>query len=394
MASALPTGGRSMSNVSFLDSGSHLSRLRSTALSIVMAYANHSKDPQTPYLFRSYGTQPALHDRTKSILRQRTARNQGPAPELPIWQVARATSAAPGYFPPITIQRGSGQNPNEATKFKDGGFGTNNPSTEACEDVVQKHGGSINNVSIFVSIGTGVRDTPIFADRPGKWQDFKANLRGAIGQPSRTRGAHDNMAASADRNQFQYYRFEGGDRLGEVALDEWKSHKFGSFRGKSTVPGFKTIDRMDQATAWYLQKRAVQHDLTELAKLLVCRRRLRARDVSAWDRYASASYYECTYKGCEHTRINTGDLYKQHLKDKHNIKMDDEIIERCMRGSRHCWTYRKPTTQVQKPTAAKSKGRRNGSSSVPIIDTNSSRNGTLSGNELGVSSPPQQQDPG
>lgn len=308
-----------------------------------MAYANHSKN-QTPYLFRTYGTPPAALDRTKSISRQRTARNQGPAPRLPVWQVARATSAAPGYFPPITIQRGSGRKTHEAVIFKDGGFGTNNPSKEACEDVVHKHGGSIGNVALFVSIGTGVRDTPIFADRPGKLQDLKANFKGAIRQPARTRGAHDDMASSSDRNHFQYYRFDGGDRLGEVTLDEWKSHRFASFRGKNPAPGFKTIDRMDQATAWYLQKRAVQHDLTELAKLLVHRRRLRTRDVSAWDRYASASYYECTHKGCQRTRINTGDLYKQHLKDVHNIKLVEEVIERDMRKSRHCWTYRQAYT--------------------------------------------------
>lgn len=322
-----------------------MSILKDTAFSIVTAYANDSNHPQVPYLFRSYGTPPASHDPAKSTARQSTERNQGLAPPLPIWQVARATSAAPGYFPPITIQKGRGQDPKKATKFKDGGFGTNNPSTEAYKDVVIKHGGSIQNIGLFVSVGTGVRKIRLFADRSGKWQDLKANVKGALSQPSRTLGAHNNMVAFAG-NHFPYYRFDGGDRLGEVALDEWNSHKFAKFRDKNPVPGFKTISRMDEATASFLEKPEIQQDLNEVAKLLVHRRRLRTRDLSAWDRYAFASHYECTHKGCERRRINTGDLYKQHLKEQHNFKVNDEIIERSMREARHCWPYRKPTPQV------------------------------------------------
>ena len=289
-------------------------------------------------------------------MRQRAPRQQGPAPRLPIWKVARATSAAPGYFPPIKIPKG--QDPNEFVMFKDGAFGVNNPSEEAWVDILHKHGGLDNSVAIFVSIGTGVHSTSIFPDHPGNWQNLKANLKGAIRHPARTRGVHENMAIRSDSAAgFEYFRFDGGEPLGDVALDEWKSHSlFAKFRGKSAMPGCITIDKMNQATAGYLQEPSVQEDLLKVAELLVRRRRLRARDLSAWDRYASASWYECTHKGCEHRVIDTSDLYKQHVKDEHDIKLVEDIIERDMRRSRHCWTYRPAHSHNE--MSAKVKGKR------------------------------------
>ena len=242
--------------------------------------------------------------------------------------------------------------------FKDGAFGVNNPSDEARMDIIYKHGGLANSVAVFVSIGTGVHSTSIFPDHPGKWQNLKANFKGAIRSPGRTRGAHENMATHSNSPAgFEYFRFDGGERLGEVALDEWKSHRFAKLRDKDPTPGYITIDKMDQATAWYLQKRSVQKDLLEVAKLLVRRRRLRTRDMSEWDRFASASWYECTHKGCERKPIDTADLYKQHVREIHSIVLPDEVIEKDMQKSRHCWTYRPPHTQNETLAKVKGKGK-------------------------------------
>lgn len=308
--------------------------------SIVLAYANNRESADVPHLFRTYGTPPPLLDRSRSVHRQRTARNQGPAPRLPIWQIARATSAAPGYFPPIRIHKGTGQNPREVILFKDGGFGTNNPSKEALECVVHKRGGQLaRNIGPFVSIGTGAHDVPIFAKKPGNWQNFKANLKGAVAHPAKTKGAHEDMAYIANHDGqeiFPYFRFEGGEHLGRIALDEWKSNRLAVVRGKDRTPGYRTIDAMDQATSVYLLRRDVQEDLKELARILVRRRRLRTRDASAWDRYASASYYECTHGGCERIRISTSELYQDHLREKHGF---EKISENDLKASRRCWLY-------------------------------------------------------
>ena len=139
---------------------------------------------------------------------------------------------------------------------------------------------------------------------------------------------------------FPYYRFDGGRRLGETKMDEWKSHKFTKITGKPAVTGHKTLEKMEEATAAYLRQRDVQNDLSECAKLLVKKRRLRTRNDSAWERYASASYYYCTLPGCERVRQDTRQLYKEHLKEKHHIQVEDKVLEKTMLESRHCWVYR------------------------------------------------------
>ncbi len=270
-------------------------------------------------------------------------RNHGEAAKLPIWQVARATSAAPNYFPPIKIERSSGRDPG-VIKFKDGGFGSNNPSDEAYHDVLYKHGGIGKNIGPFISIGTGIPPYELFAKKEGNLNNTIANFKAASKLPSRTLKVHEIMDGLATRDQeeiFPYYRFDGGPRLGEVELDEWKSHKFTRLTGKSTQPGHKTLDKMYLATAAYLQRRDVQNDLTECANLLVKRRRLRTRNYSAWERYASASYYICVHNGCEKVRIDTRQLFKEHLKERHHIQVADEVLEKTILDSRHCWIYQK-----------------------------------------------------
>ena len=312
---------------------------------IVLAYADHIKT-DAPYLFRTYHTPPPRADPNKTRLRHATSRNHGPPPTLPIWKVARATSAAPKYFPPIKIQKGSDSDPKNCVKFKDGGFGCNNPSEEAYWDILHKHGGMARNIGPFISIGTGIPPFEMFAEAPGNLPNAVANLKAATKLPSRTMKTHDAMARLSHRDGqdiFPYYRFDGGKRLGEVKLDEWKSHRLTRLTGRDREPGSKTIDKMFSATAVYLQHRDVQRDLTDCAKLLVRRRRLRMRNSSAWDRYASASFYECNYKGCESKRINTKQLFKEHLKQKHHIKIEDEIVEQSIGESRHCWVYRQHT---------------------------------------------------
>ncbi|KAL8690818.1 MAG: hypothetical protein Q9224_004317, partial [Gallowayella concinna] len=265
---------------------------------VVMAYAEHN-ETETPYLFRTYWTPQPTVDQNKTRLRQPTARNHGPAPKLRIWQVGRATSAAPKYFPPIRIKRSMDDDCERDVRFKDGGFGCNNPSQEAYHDIVHKHGDHSKAVSLFISIGTGVSPVELFAKASGNAANAWANWKAAKKHPSRTLHVHDAMARCAQRDHkriFDYYRFDGGNRLGQVDLDEWKSHRLTGLTGKSADPGFKTLDKMDIAIAVYLRDADVQKDLDACAKLLVKRRRYRTRDASAWDRYASASFYECSYQ--------------------------------------------------------------------------------------------------
>ncbi|MCJ1465973.1 hypothetical protein MMC07_004592 [Pseudocyphellaria aurata] len=299
----------------------------------VYAYADHSGNDM-PYTFRTY----------LPSSRRGTNKNYGGAPHLPIWQVARATSAAPGKFSPIEINKGSGSNPRDRIRFKDGGFGTNNPTRAAYYDMVDKHG-SKSKIGLVISIGAG--DTPLnyFASRKGNLSNAIANLKAAIKLPSRTLGTHDEMLRLAKKDgeeeSFLYYRFGGGETLGELALDEWKSHHFTKFTGDNDSPGCKTIEKIKHCTDNYLKQQEVQDDLDACAELLVRRRRLRTRDVSKWDRYASASYYECNLKGCEARRIHTIREYQEHIRSQHGIRVADSVFEKTMQSSRRCWMYGK-----------------------------------------------------
>lgn len=72
-----------------------------------------------PYLFRSYAN-------THQNVYVDHDRNPSPAHDIPIWQVARATCAAPAYFKPAMI---------DGQEYLDGGFGTNNPCAEIFYEV-------------------------------------------------------------------------------------------------------------------------------------------------------------------------------------------------------------------------------------------------------------------
>ena len=312
--------------------------------SIVLAYADIGPG-DSPYLFRTYQTLPRPLDRTRTKIRSlsQALRNHGDAHVLPIWQVARATSAAPGYFPPMKIRSGNGS---EVVTFKDGGFGSNNPSEEAYYDIANKHGGS-KNMGPFISIGTGSIPLKMFPGREGKLKNLRntiANMRTVLQLPSRTAKAHENMIRISNfdgEERFPYYRFDGGERLGKVGLGEWKSHRNTFITGRDNTPGYKTLAEIEAATAIYLLHPDVQRDLKEVAKILVERRRLRTRNESDWDRYASFSYYECDFGNCKFKRINTAQKLKEHIRKKHRTMVDDRALEAVLKKKRRVyWVYR------------------------------------------------------
>ena len=74
-------------------------------------------------------------------------RNPDLAHDIPIWEVARATSAAPTYFKTVKIDH---------LKYLDGGFGGyNNPTLEIFEEVRTMSNKNSGSVNLMVSVGTG-----------------------------------------------------------------------------------------------------------------------------------------------------------------------------------------------------------------------------------------------
>ena len=307
--------------------------------SVVLAYSDHVGS-DSPYLFRTYANEAQARDPDKTSMRQRTFRNPGGAAMLPIWKVARATSAAPGYFPPIKIETGNGL---EMATFKDGGFGSNNPSEEAYKDILIKDGG-IMHMGPFISIGTGLTRHDMFAKKSDSLSNFIVTVKAAIKQAARTLRAHENMlhhACPDGEEKFPYYRFDGGKKLGEVDLGEWESHRFTRVTGKDRESGHKTLEKIETAMAVYLRDEEVHKDLMECAKLLVKRRRLRVRNESEWDRYASYSYYMCDMKACSKREVNTAHDLKEHLRREHKFKLADPVVDKKVRECRRVkWLYR------------------------------------------------------
>ena len=221
----------------------------------------------------------------------------------------------------------------------------------------------MKNMGPFISIGTGFIPLNMF---PGKKRNLRnlrnpiANLKTAVKLPSRTAKAHEGMVrwSTADNeDRFPYYRFDGGKRLGEVGLDEWKGHKCAAITGRDKTPGCKTLEKIETAIAVYLQRRDVQRDLMEVARILVERRRLQTRNASDWDRYASFSYYECDFKGCPKQRINTAQEFKEHIRRTHRTIVDDQVLENQIKHKRRVhWVYRLKTPDPN--AAAKAKGKR------------------------------------
>ena len=304
---------------------------------MVLAYAD-KVGADYAYVFRTYRTHAPLQ-RSKSRGRSGTIGTYGDAVALPIWQVARATSAAPTYFRPIKISN----NEHGSVTFKDGGFGSNNPSEEAYNDIIEKHGGISQKMGPFISIGTGIPPIEFFSKKKGNLNNAITNLKAALRLPSRTVGVHHRMERHANYDNkkcFPYFRFDGGERLGEIALDEWKGHRLTWLTGKDKEPGFTTLEKMFVATAAYLAEPKVQQDLTECARILVRRRRLRVRNSSEWDRYAAFSYYDCNVQGCDRTRSNKADDFREHLRRYHQ-KIAEKEMEQRVRECRHVyWKYR------------------------------------------------------
>ena len=170
-----------------------------------------------------------------------------------IWEAARATSAAPSFFKPMTIE-----NPAPPITYVDGGLGYNNPSQLALVEA-QRIWNSKNKDVCLVSIGTGqqsaasvVDDSQLENNLQSQHSFFKvvqsslsalasknlpywktaknippeilALLKMAGGLTSivtNTEAVHDALQREADQ-QFPYFRFNVERNVGDVGLEDWK----------------------------------------------------------------------------------------------------------------------------------------------------------------------------
>ena len=197
-------------------------------------------------MFRTYDSVNSKADHT---------RNPGSAATCQIWEAARATSAAPQYFAPIIIDK---------TRFVDGGFGTNNPTFEAFNELSQSKADSpLGPLVISIGSGTGRRHSSFKPSRVKP--NIVSSLYSAINIATGTQRVHEEMSVIAREGKFEYFRFEVDEGLEDILLDSW------SVRKTDGIKSFETITRITSKTTQYLQRQDVQKELRRCAQLLVNR---------------------------------------------------------------------------------------------------------------------------
>ena len=254
--------------------------------------------------------------------------NHEKAQDLEIWEAGRAATAAPFYFKPFKLElRGA----DAVFKFTDGGSShTNNPSLEARDDIIYKHGrGTIGTI---VSVGTAGCETQKTHKNP--FMAIPNFARSAAHRASDPEGNHRNMIKDvSDRADYTYHRFNDSGAL-DIGLDEWKPRN-NIMKGKEKS-GSKTLEKIDSA----FYKWACEPDIMNLFQdcandLVECRQARMETD--EWEHFATCAEYRCGHLGC--TQIETGRRgFVQHLQQRHGMVEGDEINEE-VEARRKVWVY-------------------------------------------------------
>lgn len=210
-------------------------------------------------LTRSVATEPSVSSELPPA-----SRRPGPAASaLPwtsvaqIWEVARATSAAPALFSSITIGD---------VNFWDGGFGTNNPSLMALTEATQTSDGNDNTKICLVSIGSGTADERQYRQYKNPVNDVLKLARGILNNLTGTESTEHQTREVMRTIGQPYYRF-GVLWPRIVKLDEWKVRRVGGKRE------FETLAMIERVTNDYLQRQEVLANLKKCALTLVGQRR-------------------------------------------------------------------------------------------------------------------------
>lgn len=148
--------------------------------------------------------------------------------DLQLRHAARATSAAPSYFKPMTIQ---------GRQFVDGGYGeTNNPSWAAWLHYKQNHNLSSDRTLVMINIGTGTwskTDIEPQMQRRPLWTKLIPNgIVSALGlmadltkMATESEGPTSRLWYIADTSPEQLFveRFSADTGIDTIKLDDWQA---------------------------------------------------------------------------------------------------------------------------------------------------------------------------
>ncbi|KAK7911821.1 FabD/lysophospholipase-like protein [Apiospora marii] len=295
---------------------------------IVFSCLQTEREP-TPYLWRSYNHESRTGGQDKAL-----RLNLGLAARAPIWQVARATSAAPRYFEPILI---------DGDTHVDGAVGVNNPSPQTIDEVYYKENKRVPALS--VSIGTGVnppdqenRAFPetirkvLRARKTGKlrrrqiitkyWELASgvakkiSDTETAVKTWERDCTLFQGAGRSSEENfEKWWYRLNVDGALKAIPLDDWTPRKGGQ----------KTLGQITDLTEAYLRRPDVEQTVRRIAEALVKKRRERVQ-TERWEHFIMKVAYRCPLNKKHEELFDSRDDIRKHLVSQHQCAPEDDAL--------------------------------------------------------------------
>ncbi|GAM85324.1 hypothetical protein ANO11243_033290 [Dothideomycetidae sp. 11243] len=213
--------------------------------------AIHDGNIQKAHLLRSY---PHVYHASR-MRNWMTPYNSGADP-FEIWQVTRATSAAPLYFDMLEVEVDG-----QLRGHKDGGIRENNPAGAAWTEFSSLYYPK-QKPALLLSIGTGRTNTPadgFMSALPWPWGHFRLFRKVAenisvipnlLVKYTESEGQHQTMLAYGEGESTWYKRLNVSSGLDNMPLDSWVK---GEYHGE-VVPGGSSLKRMEDATNEYLAR--------------------------------------------------------------------------------------------------------------------------------------------
>ena len=291
-------------------------RPRLTVCSIVIAWQKFSlSGTRVPYLFRSY-----RHPRSANS--DVLERNPDAQDEYRIWQVGRATAAAPTYFKAMKMDED-----NDKSEFIDGGFGANNPTEEAYRSIQQLSNNDSRAVKVVVSIGTG-KNLETDPNPNAGYGLYLLYMNAAAKWATQSEGPHHNMIHNARRDGAEYFRLNVEHGIGKMKLDAWKGKR-----------GCKTLELIRAKTQAYLESPEGEDLVSQTARELVTIRQARANpqaDPDRWERFCHGVEYACPVAPCDEgeTRWTRRDL-QRHVQDLHPARCESDGLEHLLESGKY-----------------------------------------------------------
>ena len=121
----------------------------------------------------------------------------------------------------------------------------------------------------LLSIGAGESSFKLFSKKKG---NFLANFKAATQRPTLTTLTHQSMLQHANHDNevaFPYFRFEGGQDLGAVVMDERMTYKCTFWTQELPGSGMKTLRKIRLAVPEYLEQPEVERQVDDCARILV-----------------------------------------------------------------------------------------------------------------------------